>query len=90
MSRSGATAPASPKENLGRPVQRLLLRLIESRSVGRRFDVFALLGNGSAKLTSVKDSLKLDGAILAKHEILFVPGPCIRLPFGEFSRSDAR
>jgi hypothetical protein len=42
MSRSGPTAPASPKENFGRPARRLLLRLREPRSVGRRFDAFAL------------------------------------------------
>jgi hypothetical protein len=42
MSRSSLTAPASPKENLGRPAARLLLRLIEPRSIGGRFDAFAL------------------------------------------------
>jgi hypothetical protein len=42
MSRSGPSPPASPKENFGCPARRLLLRLIEPRSVGRHFDAFAL------------------------------------------------
>src|SRR5271170_7568409 len=39
-SRSGLTAPPSPKENFGRPARRLLLRLVEPRSVNGRFDAF--------------------------------------------------
>jgi hypothetical protein len=41
MSRSGPTAPTSPKENFGRPARRSLLRLVEPRSVNRRFNALA-------------------------------------------------
>src|SRR5579863_9101110 len=34
MSRSGPRAPASPKENAGRPARRLRLRITDSRSIG--------------------------------------------------------
>jgi cysteine desulfurase family protein (TIGR01976 family) len=44
MSRSGPAAATSPKENFGSSSRRLLLRLIEPRSVGRRFDAFTLAG----------------------------------------------